>query len=169
MQTTSTLTATNYAGFGQRLVAIIIDIIVIGILQAVVITPILAAVGIGVASDVQSFEGMSEEEAAAAAGGMIATIMATMGTIMLVSYAIQVIYNTLMESSKFQGTLGKMAMGIKVTDMEGNRISVGKAFLRAFGKLISGFILLIGYLLAAFTEKKQALHDMIASTLVQKK
>jgi uncharacterized RDD family membrane protein YckC len=167
--TTATLAGVNNAGFGQRLLALIIDVIVIGILQSVVIAPILAAVGFGLAPEIQSMEGMSQDEAAAAAGGMIATVMATMGTVILLSYAIQVVYNTLMESSKWQGTLGKMALGIKVTDMEGNRISIGKAFLRAFGKIISGSIMLIGYLMAAFTEKKQALHDLIASTLVVKK
>ena len=82
---------------------------------------------------------------------------------------LQILYFSLMESSKFQGTLGKMALGIKVTDMNGGKLDFTKAFLRNLCKLISNFTLLIGYLMAGFTEKKQALHDMIAGTLVVRK
>jgi uncharacterized RDD family membrane protein YckC len=76
------------------------------------------------------------------------------------------LYFGLMESSAKQGTLGKMAVGIKVTDLQGNRISFGRATGRYFSKILSGLILYIGYMMAGFTEKKQALHDMIAGTLV---
>lgn len=76
------------------------------------------------------------------------------------------LYHTWMESSRYQATLGKMALGIVVTDMYGNRISFARANGRFFGKIVSGMIMNIGYLMAAFTEKKQALHDMLASCLV---
>jgi len=76
------------------------------------------------------------------------------------------LYYTAMESSRHQATLGKKALGIIVTDMSGNRISFARANGRFFGKWISGMILNIGYLMAAFTEKKQALHDILASCLV---
>ena len=76
------------------------------------------------------------------------------------------IYHTMMESSRHQGTLGKMALGVKVTDLNGNRISFARANGRFFGKWLSGAIMNIGYLMAAFTEKKQALHDTLAGTLV---
>lgn len=79
------------------------------------------------------------------------------------------LYFSLMECSKKQGTLGKMALAIKVTDLSGERISFGRATGRFFAKIISGFILLIGYFMAGWTEKKQALHDMIASSLVVRK
>lgn len=79
------------------------------------------------------------------------------------------LYAASMESSSNQGTLGKMALGIKVTDMNGRRISFGQASGRHFAKILSGIILLIGYIMAAFTEKKQALHDLIAGTLVVRK
>jgi uncharacterized RDD family membrane protein YckC len=71
-----------------------------------------------------------------------------------------------MESSKNQGTLGKMALGLRVTDMDGRRISFGRATGRYFAKWLSTITLLIGYIMAAFTPKKQAMHDMIAGTLV---
>jgi len=73
-----------------------------------------------------------------------------------------------MESSESQATLGKRAVSIKVTDMNGNRISFGRATGRDFAKIISGLPLFIGFMMAGWTSKKQALHDMIAETLVIK-
>ncbi len=76
------------------------------------------------------------------------------------------LYYAFMESSSTQGTLGKMALGIKVTGLSGHPISFGRATGRHFGKIISTIILLIGYLMVAFTAKKQGLHDMMAGCLV---
>ena len=75
-------------------------------------------------------------------------------------------YFTLLESSRWQATLGKLLLGIRVTDLSGQRISFLRAAGRLFGKTLSGQILLIGYLMAAFTEREQALHDLLASTIV---
>ncbi len=74
-----------------------------------------------------------------------------------------------MESSPTQATLGKMALGIKVTDLAGKRVGFGKATGRYFGKIISALILLIGFIMVAFTEKKQGLHDKMAGCLVVNK
>ncbi len=71
-----------------------------------------------------------------------------------------------MESSTRQATLGKGAMGVFVTDMDGQRISFLRATGRYFAKWLSGLILMVGYIMAAFTARKQALHDILASTLV---
>ena len=79
------------------------------------------------------------------------------------------IYYVVMESSSTQGTLGKMALGIKVTDLKGSRISFGRASGRHFGKFISALILSIGFIMVAFTQKKQGLHDKMASCLVVNK
>jgi uncharacterized RDD family membrane protein YckC len=79
------------------------------------------------------------------------------------------LYYSLLESSVWQGTLGKKALGLEVTDLDGNRISFGRATGRFFAKFISAIILFIGYIMAGFTEKKQALHDIIAGTLVIRK
>ena len=78
-------------------------------------------------------------------------------------------YEALMVSSSYQATLGKMAVGIVVTDMEGCRISFLRATGRYFGKTVSTLLLLIGYLIQPFTEKRQALHDMMAGCLVLRK
>jgi len=84
----------------------------------------------------------------------------------LISFGGTWLYYSLMESSSRQATLGKMAVGIKVTDLHGNRISFGRATGRYFAKLVSSFTMLIGYLMAGFTARRQGLHDMMAGTLV---
>jgi uncharacterized RDD family membrane protein YckC len=78
------------------------------------------------------------------------------------------IYEAAMESSSKQATLGKMVFGMRVTDLAGNRISFARATGRHFAKYISAMILLVGYIMAGFTQNKQALHDMIAGTLVRR-
>jgi hypothetical protein len=76
------------------------------------------------------------------------------------------LYYALLESSDAQATLGKRAVGIKVTDLDGNRISFGRATGRLFAHIISSFTLGIGFAMAAFTRRRQTLHDQIAGTLV---
>jgi uncharacterized RDD family membrane protein YckC len=76
------------------------------------------------------------------------------------------LYYSLMESSPWQATLGKRALGLQVTDLHGNRISFGRATGRYFAKIVSGLTLSIGYLMAGFTRRKQALHDIISECLV---
>ena len=78
------------------------------------------------------------------------------------------LYYAGMESSARQATLGKMALGLAVTDLSGQRVSFLRATGRYFAKILSALILLVGFVMVAFTEKKQGLHDMIASTLVVK-
>ena len=74
-----------------------------------------------------------------------------------------------MESSANQGTVGKMAMGIKVGDAKGNVISTGNAVGRYFAKIISGLLLCIGYLMILWDDKKQGIHDKLADTYVYRK
>lgn len=156
---------TNYAGFLQRLVAIIIDAIIIGVVQSFVFVPILAAVGLGFASGAEDMDFSDPDQAA----GLIGTIMAAAGGLWILAMIIQVLYFTFMESSKMQATIGKLALGLKVTDLEGNKLDFTKALVRNLSRIVSNLTMLIGYIIAAFTEKKQALHDIIAGTLVLKK
>lgn len=79
------------------------------------------------------------------------------------------LYFALQESSVHQATLGKRALNIYVTDIYGRRLSFGRATGRHFGKVISALILCIGYIMVAFTDKKQGLHDLMAETLVLRK
>jgi len=78
------------------------------------------------------------------------------------------LYEAFMESSSYQATLGKMIFGMKVTDLNGNRISFGRATGRHFAKWLSAMILGIGYIMVGFTERKQGLHDLLAGTLVRR-
>lgn len=76
------------------------------------------------------------------------------------------LYFALQESSSAQATLGKRVLGIKVIDYEGRRIGFARATGRFWGKTLSGILFNIGYIMAAFTARKQALHDILAQTLV---
>ncbi|HOZ84040.1 MAG TPA: RDD family protein [Niabella sp.] len=78
------------------------------------------------------------------------------------------LYYSYMESGPWQATLGKRALGLKVTGMNGERISFLNATGRYFAKIISAIILLIGYLMMLWDDKKQCLHDKMAGTLVVK-
>jgi uncharacterized RDD family membrane protein YckC len=89
--------------------------------------------------------------------------------IFLIRTVLNWLYYALLESSAWQATLGKKALGLEVTDLQGMRIGFGRATGRFFAKIISGIILFMGFIMAGFTEKKQALHDMIAGTLVIRK
>lgn len=150
----------QYAGFWIRFVALIIDSLILGFVSLVLVLPLLGVLGMTV-SDMGDF---SEMEDTAMLG-----LLAGFGTTLYISnFIITWLYYSLLQSGKWQATLGKKAVGIKVTDLNGERISFLTATLRFFGKIISGMIMLIGYLMAAFTAKKQALHDMIASTYVVK-
>ena len=133
-------TTSMYAGFWRRFAAVILDGLIIG----VVMVPLTLAVGDG---DTYA------EASRSAAGSSISTVITWL-------------YYALMESSAKQATLGKMALGIIVTDMEGRRIGFGKATGRHFAKILSALILGIGFLMVAFTQRKQGLHDILAGTLV---
>lgn len=82
------------------------------------------------------------------------------------AFAATWLYFALLESSAGQGTLGKQILGLKVIDYEGRRISFARATGRFWAKILSGIPFNIGYIMAAFTERKQALHDMLAKTYV---
>lgn len=79
------------------------------------------------------------------------------------------LYYAMMEASAKQGTLGKVACGLIVTDLQGQRLTFGRATGRYFAKMLSYMILFIGVIMVAFTQRKQGLHDIMASTYVVKK
>ena len=137
----ATLGTTTYAGFWRRFAAWILD----GLLLSLVTLPFT----------LQFDGGTAAEAARSSAAGTISTIVGWL-------------YFALMESSAKQATVGKMALGIIVTDLDGRRIGFGRATGRYFAKILSALTLGIGFLMAGFTERKQALHDMVASCLVIK-
>lgn len=75
-------------------------------------------------------------------------------------------YFALFEASKYQGTPGKLALGLRVTDEAGGRITFGRASTRFFSKLLSALLLCIGFIMVGTSARKQGLHDRIAHTLV---
>jgi uncharacterized RDD family membrane protein YckC len=156
---TSARPSIAYAGFWLRFVAFIIDAIVLGFAGWIVITPFAAS--LGMRQTFIGFRPISPEELLPMLGGLL--------KITIIRTILHWLYFALFESSAWQATLGKKALGLEVTDMEGRRISFGRATGRFFAKIISALILWIGFIMAGFTEKKQALHDMIAGTLVIRK
>lgn len=152
----------QYAGFWWRFLAYIIDDLLIGAVSWIFALPILAIFGISMYSLKEA--GMDTDNSEL----LLIPILMAASSIGFLMVVIQWLYFALMESSKHQGTLGKLVLKIKVTDLEGNRIGFGRATGRYFGKIISGMIFMIGYIMAGFTEKKQALHDMMAGCLVIK-
>jgi uncharacterized RDD family membrane protein YckC len=91
---------------------------------------------------------------------------ASFGTGIVLSIVGPWLYEALMVASTNQATLGKMALGLKVTDESGQQLSFAHATGRHFAKYLSGLPLFAGYIIAAFTERKQALHDLIVNTYV---
>ena len=137
------ITEVAYAGFWKRFAASLID----GL--------IMTLAGIFVGGAFGLLYGLATQTTAGAGffGNGIGIVM-------------QWLYYALLESSPNQATVGKMALGIKVTDLDGNRITFTRATGRHFGKIVSSLTLLIGYLMVAFTPRKQALHDIMAGCLV---
>ena len=138
----------EYAGFWRRFVAYLIDYLIIGAGAFIVGFVIGIIAGASGADDVE--------------GGWRAAIY-------VVTIAGYYLYYAFMESSANQATVGKIALGLKVTDEVGNRISFGRALGRTVAKILSALILFMGFVMAGFTDRKQALHDKIAHTLVVKR
>jgi uncharacterized RDD family membrane protein YckC len=151
MQTTPI--AARFGGFWIRVVAFVIDFMAIGI----VTTPVSLIISL--------MTGIAGHAVAIPRPGVdVASFLITASFSTLVNW----LYAALLESSSYQATLGKMALGLKVTDMEGHRISFARASGRHFAKILSVFMLFVGFIMVGFTRYKQGLHDLIAGTLVMK-
>ncbi|MFC5570291.1 RDD family protein [Lysobacter yangpyeongensis] len=143
-----------YAGFWKRYAALCIDSLLVGIAYYAVLIAVTFA-GFGVAGAA----GMRPESMGMGLALMLVGVYVTYPII-------SGLYYIGFESSSLQATLGKLALGIKVTDENGQRLSRGNALGRWASHLLCYFTLYIGYLIAAFTERKRGLHDMVAGTLV---
>lgn len=151
----------RYAGFWERFVAVLID----GILLSVVSNIFTFAFFQTTSFTQPKIDPYGDENPLA----QLMSIYVDMMPSIILGAVINWLYYAYMESSANQATLGKMALNLKVTDLNGERISFGRATGRHFAKYLSSLTLLIGYVMAAFTERKQALHDIVAGTLVVKK
>lgn len=135
----------RFGGFWLRFFALLIDTVIVAIIRfAVVFATILAITSGDIDIDESS--------------GMVIGL--------IIGFLVDWIYFAAGESGHSQGTVGKRAMSLAVTDLNGDRITFGRASGRYFSKILSGLFFGIGYLMVTFTEKKQGLHDMMAGTLV---
>jgi uncharacterized RDD family membrane protein YckC len=139
-----------YAGFWLRFVAIFVD--------GLILSPLaLVSLGLSTISNASSDNNVKI--------GMAVLII----FYAFFAMAVRWLYFALQEAGGHQATFGKRLLGIYVTDTQGRRIGFGRATGRFFGKILSGLILCIGYMMAGWTPRKQALHDMLADTLVVRK
>jgi uncharacterized RDD family membrane protein YckC len=153
-----------YAGFWLRFVAYVLDAVILGAFSLPILFGLAMMMGLGAALSNLPRGGDPFEN------GFPPVFALFLGAFVLVVFVGGWMYNALLESSEWQGTAGKKIVGIKVTDLEGARISFARATGRYFAKFITGMIPLgIGYIIAGFTEKRQAIHDMIVGTLVLRK
>jgi uncharacterized RDD family membrane protein YckC len=131
----------NNAGFWKRALAIFVD--------SIILTIVMFMIGLVIGGMLSDPENVAR--------------ISNFG--MLINVVIVWLYFAMHESSAEQATVGKRILGIIVTNKEGGRISFAQATIRYFSKYLSS-ILMIGFIMAAFTKNKQGLHDMIADTLV---
>lgn len=156
-----------YAGFWLRFVAYLLDNLIIGVPLVIVILIVMLSTGFG--AFLHSLPNPPnppdpEEVVSRIFGGAFIAGIVVISVLAIVG---SWLYYAAFESSSWQATPGKKVLNLAVTDLCGARISFGRATGRYFAKLVTRLIPLgIGYILAGITERKQALHDMIASTLV---
>lgn len=144
----------QYASFFSRVIAYIIDMFILSaILTLLTYLGFLSFIGIDY--DISQLQDASY------------SIMNNRGY-MLFSLILGIIYYASLHSSKWQATIGKKIVKIKVTTLEGRRINFVRAAIRYIVMFLFSNILFIGYLLALFTSRKQTLHDLIAKTIVVK-
>ena len=135
----------NNAGFLKRMVAIIIDFFILTFVTFALMFTIGFFIG-GILSNPEAMQKIN-----------------SFG--MLIDVVIVWLYFALQESGEAQATVGKRVMSIYVTSKAGERLSFAQATIRYFSKYLSS-ILMVGFIMAAFTKNKQGLHDLIADTLV---
>lgn len=135
-----------YAGFWRRLAAYLVDSFIVAIPTILLIESI----------------GLTAPDPAA----MLEAPLEELAVLLAAVYLAQWPYFAGFEASSWQATPGKRLVRVKVTDVHGHRLGFAHATGRYFAKLISEALLAIGYLMIAFTAKKQGLHDLIAQSLV---
>lgn len=143
-----------YAEFFPRVGAALLDGLFLGLMNCI------PAAGLGIAAFALAGRDQDAQQGLMAIANLCSNLL---------GFVIGVTYYVVLETSSKQGTWGKQIVGIKVTDLQGKRITVGRAIGRYFAKILSGCTLGIGFLMPLFTEKKQTLHDMIAGCLALKK
>jgi len=152
--------ASPYGGFWMRLLAHIIDHIILSAVALPLYFILIFPQVMKIINDAEQNQEPSPE--------MIGAIFGAAGLFALIVTAGTWLYDALLTSSSWQGTIGKRVLRLKVVDEQGHRISFGRATGRFFSKIVSGMIMYIGFIMIGFTDRKRGLHDMMAGTLVRK-
>ena len=147
-----------YGGFWIRLAAYLIDKVLLGIVIAPFYFILIFPNVLRIIQQAQENREPSPELFA----GMFGAIFMFAGAALVGSW----LYEALLTSSSWQATVGKRILRLKVTDDHGNRISFARATGRFFAKILSGWIMYVGFIMIAFMERKRGLHDVICGTQV---
>jgi uncharacterized RDD family membrane protein YckC len=165
-QTPTVQPGVAYAGFWLRLVAAIID----GLIISIPLAPIYIFVLIGIFRNSQDLQNLQDPTMVWTILGPKMFLFFTLG---IVAVIVNWLYHGLFESSTWQATPGKKALGLIVTDLEGRQVTFGRASGRYFAgrgativPSLGGMYYFIDCICIGFTERKQAVHDRIASCLV---
>jgi uncharacterized RDD family membrane protein YckC len=161
LPSTTILALEDYSGFWKRFAAWVIDYLILLIPMSII------ALNMGATA---AFEHLiTALQSGTAATTAAAEYVASARPATLIALVVGYIYYVIFECSKWQATPGKLALGLRVTDLEGGRLSLGRSLVRNAVRLVnalSALIPLICYLAVAWTPRKQGFHDMIAKTLV---
>jgi len=145
-----------YAGFWIRVAATLID----GVVQGIIVVPLVILLGLHLAEQLKHVTFNDSEP--------FLPIFIFIVTLFSAIVMVEWLYEALLTSSTWQGTVGKHLLGLRVTDLAGNPIDFARSTGRFFAKFLSRLCFSIGYIMVAFTERKQGLHDILAGTLVWK-
>ena len=159
---TTTAALEDYAGFWKRLVAYIIDVIVLYIPQMLIMNAFGNEAAQAKLEQVLLSAGSDPQVMLAAYGQYYETMRMGIALTAVLVW----LYFAICESSAWQATVGKLAMGIRVTDLDGGRIGFWRALGRYAAKILSWMIVGVGFLMIGWTRRRQGLHDMLANTLV---
>ena len=143
----------RYAGFWRRFWGLVVD----SILLSAVLMPLRLGLRLGAWREFERGDMSFDRLLPLIAGSFV---------LFVVHLVADALYFSLMQSSVKQATLGQMLLGLRVTDLEGRRISGMRSLGRFFAAWLSSLTLLVGYVICVFTQKKQTLHDLLAGTLV---
>lgn len=143
-----------YGGFWRRVAAMFLDVLILGALDTIILSVL------GLNNRLISSELTNQANTV--------NVNLSYDDSSGISIVLFWLYFSILESSKYKATIGKMVLGLKVSDIKGNRITFSRATGRFFAKIISTVLFLAGYIMIVFTRKKQGLHDKLAKTLVLK-
>jgi uncharacterized RDD family membrane protein YckC len=150
-----------YGGFWIRLLAHLIDHVVLGAVAAPLFFIMVLPAALRVVHEAERNNSDPSPE-------MLFAIFGSIFIYVVLAFVGQWLYEALLTSSSWQGTIGKRVLRLKVVDQAGQRISFGRATGRFFAKILSSMFFCIGFIMIGLTERKSGLHDMVAGTQVMR-